>query len=326
MNSTTDTAPATPGQAVGLTFFGMAACTLGSALPWFLSSCRRKGSMILPPSVIAALFGFAGGAIVFGSIFDVLPNAVATFAAIDEVSDKYSNLAALASSLLGVVLFLLMEKFLLLLAPDLDCPCHGIKCPDTPDVELPTVPPNGGESSSVLELGNSKIACTRPNDIVKRSATRTSWSILLAMTLHHIPEGIAFYLTATTDLQAGAVVGLVLLIHVFPEGISLGTPTFIAFPDQRWRTVLYGAISGFGQPLGALISYGAFSEKQPDNSTLAVFYGLIAGMLLTIALRGLIPLGFSIDKKNEVVSTAALAGAGVVFFSISMFGVAGFNG
>jgi len=336
MNSTDASAPATPGQAVGLTFFGMAACTLGASLPWFMSMFRFKGNSLISPSFLASSFGFAGGAIVFGSIFDVLPGSVDAFASVDAINDKYSNLTALASTILGVVLFVLMEKVLLLLAPDLDCPCHGVKYPELFDekhesVELPTVQgeashPGSAPNSSVGEKAERDENGERDVDMVKRNATRTSWTILLAMTLHHIPEGIAFYLTATTDLQAGAVVGLILLIHVFPEGISLGTPTFVAFPKQRWRTTLYGAASGFGQPLGALIAYGAFSQDQPDNATLGIFYGAIAGMLLTIALRGLIPLGLLIDKRNEVVGRSALAGAGLVFFSISMFGVAGFNG
>ena len=114
-------------------------------------------------------------------------------------------------------------------------------------------------------------------------------------------------------------------VPVSNKGVSVGAPAFAAYPNQPWLSVLYGAIAGFAHPLGAIIGYAAFGNSHPNEVGMGLVYSLIAGMLLTIAIKGLLPYARSIDKRDSVTSGAVLLGALLIYFSISMFSVAGFD-
>jgi len=249
--------------------------------------------VILSEKALASAFGFAGGAMVFGTLFDILPGSVAAFSLVDQIGDSYANLVSLCFMYLGIMGTIALEVFVKWLDPNLDCPCHAQSCVD---------------------------------ENTAKSMKSTSWITFAAMTLHHLPEGIVWYLTATSGTKTGAIVGLILLIHVFPEGISIGIPAYVSFPSQPWRPGVYGLIAGLAHPLGAVIAYGAFGTNQPSNLGLGITTGITSGMLLTIALRGLLPYTRALDPQDKVSSLYSFLGAFVVFFSISMFGIAGFDG
>jgi len=252
-----------------------------------------------------------------GCLFDILPNSQQSWAAVDSVGDNYSVFAAFGSMLAGMAFYWAMSASIRRLVPEANCPCHSGK----KDVELVSVGEESGGEAPVQQSATETVS-----GLVQHRAGNASWAILLAMTLHHIPEGMLFFLTATANLQAGAVIGLILLIHVFPEGVSLGAPMYLGFPKQWWRAPLAGVVSGFGQPLGALVALGVFQTAQPDNAGLGFTFGFTAGLLMSIAMIGLFPFGVALDPDNKVVGWSVMAGAMVILFSISMFGVAGFNG
>lgn len=114
---------------------------------------------------------------------------------------------------------------LIWMAPDLSCPCHSKK---SCDCEKPE-------------------SCGCAIKVQTTSIKSTSWLTFLAMTLHHVPEGLVFYVSSTTNLKAGAIIGLILLIHVFPEGLAMGSTAYEAYPSQKWRGPVYGAVAGFAQ-------------------------------------------------------------------------------
>ena len=126
--------------AIALSFFGMAATIVGASVPWAVAVGKRSFStpadsaflpdgpvVLLSNRFIASSFGFAGGALMFGTLFDVLPGSVEAFKADPAVLDTYAPLAAMASMLMGVFCFLVLELSIKYLAPDLDCPCHSIQ-------------------------------------------------------------------------------------------------------------------------------------------------------------------------------------------------------
>lgn len=95
----------------------------------------------------------------------------------------------------------------------------------------------------------------------KAQIESTSWLTFLAMTIHHIPEGTVFFIVATTDLKAAVIIGLVLLVHVFPEGLAIGATTYGAYPEQEWRGPVYGAVA-FQEQLRALVFSVVSKELQ----------------------------------------------------------------
>lgn len=146
----------------------------------------------------AGFFSFGAGALLFGSVLEVLPEGIEAFRTIEGIGSKYASLAGLGSFFLGVILLLGFEIVLKRLAPEVHCPCNGLTVSDEEDI-----------------FGAKSIY--RDNDGEVKSLSLLVFSV---MTFHHIPEGLAFYVAVTTDLKVGTIIGLILLLHVIPEGNS----------------------------------------------------------------------------------------------------------
>lgn len=289
-----------PGTVIGLSFVCMFATIFGAYLPFMLKKVFKNINITSVSLFTAGSFGFAGGTIIFGSLFDILPNSVEYLSSLD----TYANLVGLSSMLLGVGLFIGLEKLVFLMDSSISCPCHAMKnrcnCND-----------------------NNSCGCTEYISLKKVKGV--SLMTLVAMTIHHIPEGIIFYLSLITDLKSGIVIGIISFIHVIPEGFAIGISTLSGYPDDKWRVLVYSGIAGFAQPVGALIGYGIFSNTKPSDIGMGVTFAATAGMLLTIAIRGFFPYARSIDKNDKVTSIMILVGAITLFFSIAMFGLAGLS-
>lgn len=291
-----------PGIAIALTFIPMFATILGSALPiiYYRYQYKSKSNIFAKPNIISKKFvagslGFASGSMIFGSIFHILPDSVTFFESINNIGKKYSTLCSLTFLIVGFLLFITLEYYLYKISST-NCPCI-----------------------SNCECENY---CTC-NDNIQNKVM--SWLTLIAITFHHIPEGIMFYISVTTNFESGTIVGLILLIHTLPEGITIGIPTFNAFPNKKWLTILYGSIAGFGQPLGAIIGYLVFSKIPPSNFGLGITYALISGILLVTAAKGLLPYARKNDPKDEITSYTFLLGVCTILFSICMFSFVGMD-
>lgn len=322
-----------PSAVIGLTFLGAFSCFAGAALPVVIWAFRRwrfgdsepvvedpvilNGAnpdpvassiashqtqiQLLPDKTTSALLAFSAGTLLFATFFDVLPHSVEYFQFGDSVGPLYADLTALGSFLSGLFLYGLMEFSVHLFSPCF-CPARSHRGNDTADVQQ--------------------------TEFTKHQMRLhiTSWVALIVMTVHHIPEGLMFYLTATTNTSVGIVVGLILLVHVFPEGISVGLPTFLAFPHQWWRPLVYGFVAGLGLPLGAVLGYVAFQTIQPNHSTLGWLYGLIAGLLTMISFKGFLPGAYRVKGATDGwVTLWALTGAISIFFAIAMLSLAGYS-
>lgn len=290
------------GTVIGLSFVCMFATIFGACLPFIIKRCMfKKLNMSSVSLFTAGSFGFASGAIIFGALFDILPNSIESLKSLD----KYANLVGLSSMLLGIGLFIGLEKVVFLLDSSLSCPCHAAK--------------NRCNCNDVSSCG-----CVESFAIKKVKGV--SFMTFLAMTIHHIPEGIIFYLSLVTNLKSGVVIGILSFIHVIPEGFAIGISTLSGYPDDKWRVFVYSGIAGFAQPVGALIGYGIFSNTKPNDVGIGITFAATAGMLLTIAIRGFLPYARYTDKNDKVTSVMVLLGAIILFFSVAMFGLAGLSG
>ena len=74
-----------------------------------------------------------------------------------------------------------------------------------------------------------------------------------------------------------------------------------------------------------MIGLLAFKDSKPSDGMLGGVYGVTAGMLFTIACRGLLPYARTLDKHDRVVTYSLFGGAFIIFFSIAIFSVAGYS-
>lgn len=143
---------------------------------------------------------------------------------------------------------------------------------------------------------------------VQASFGRTTM-MLLAVTLHNIPEGMAVgvvyagFLTGGGEITAAGALALSLGIAIqnFPEGAIISMP-LRGEGMQKHRAFLGGVVSGVVEPLGALLTILAAQWVVPALPYLLSF---AAGAMLYVVVEELIP-EMSVGKHSNI---------GTVFFA-----------
>lgn len=126
-----------------------------------------------------------------------------------------------------------------------------------------------------------------------KSQLRKSTMLVLAVTLHNIPEGMAVgvvYAGLMTGDAAISVMGALALslgiaIQNFPEGAIISMPLRAEGVSKR-RAYSYGTLSGIVEPLGAFLTILAASFVVPALPWLLSF---AAGAMIYVVVEELIP-------------------------------------
>lgn len=123
----------------------------------------------------------------------------------------------------------------------------------------------------------------------------------LAVCIHNFPEGIATFMSSYADLRLGLSMTLAVALHNIPEGMAVALPVYYA-TGSRSRAVGYALASGLSEPLGAILTY-LLLRPYMNEIMLATLFGVIVGLMCTIAFDELIPTALSYKRPQ-----AALAG------------------
>lgn len=125
------------------------------------------------------------------------------------------------------------------------------------------------------------------------SSLQRTTMMVLAVTLHNIPEGMAVgvvyagYMTGDTHISATAAMALSLGIAIqnFPEGAIISMPLH-AEGKSRWRSFVDGVLSGIVEPIGAILTILLASIVVPALPYLLSF---AAGAMMYVVIEELIP-------------------------------------
>ena len=126
-----------------------------------------------------------------------------------------------------------------------------------------------------------------------KSALSRSAKLVLAVTLHNIPEGMAVgvvyaaLLSGSTDITVTGALALSLGIAIqnFPEGAILSMPLH-SRSTGKMKSFIGGALSGIVEPIGAVITILAASFVTPILPYLLSF---AAGAMIYVVVEELIP-------------------------------------
>ena len=126
-----------------------------------------------------------------------------------------------------------------------------------------------------------------------KSHLQRSTMLLLAVTLHNIPEGMAVgvmyagYLSGNAQITAAGALALSLGIAIqnFPEGAIISMP-LRAEGMNKSKAFLCGTLSGIVEPIGALLTILA---AQHIIAFLPYFLSFAAGAMLYVVVEELIP-------------------------------------
>jgi len=143
----------------------------------------------------------------------------------------------------------------------------------------------------------------------KSALTRTTMMVL-AVTLHNIPEGMAVgvvyagLLSGSVEISAGGALALALGIAIqnFPEGAIISMPLH-AEGMGKGKAFLYGALSGAVEPVGTVLTILAAGLVVPALPYLLAF---AAGAMMYVVVEELIPEMSSGEHSNVGVILFAL--------------------
>ena len=222
--------------------------------------------------------GFSAGVMIFLSLTDILPEAQALL--IKHFPNRADWLIFLGF-IAGVILAMLIDYFI----------------PDHVDPE---------------ELKDPDAPCTHHHKI-KRAGLLTA----IAICVHNFPEGMATFLTATQNLALGISVAIAIAIHNIPEGIAVALPIYHVTGKKRYA-MLYAALSGITEPIGALIGMLLFTILLPQM-LIGILLAAVAGIMIYIAFDTLLPLSHEYGDWH-LSMTGIMTGILFIWLSLILLG------
>lgn len=253
-------------QATLGTLFTWGVTALGSALVFCLPGASRI--------VFDIALGFSAGVMLAASYWSLLAPAI-------ELSEGYGSFAivpSLVGFLLGGLFVWLSDRFL----PQDTVKILGSKADGS----------DGGSFSSQSDLPLSDNADSRaPLTQKQRAAERQDRTkrialLILAITIHNIPEGLAVGVGFATDnFQNARNLAIGIGIQNFPEGLAVSLP-LRAQGMSPWKAFFWGQLSGMFEPIAGIL--GCLISLQ---ATFILPYALAfaAGAMVFVVMDDIIP-------------------------------------
>lgn len=146
---------------------------------------------------------------------------------------------------------------------------------------------------------SSETECPQPIAPNKQEIKRAGLLTAFTLSMHRIPEGLAMFFVASTNLALGIPMAIAISIHNFPEGIAVALPVYQATGKKR-IAILYSFITTLAGPLGAVIGF-FFLKTLLDETLVGALFGIVAGIMIYISLDTLLPLARKYGKNHHVV-------------------------
>ena len=148
---------------------------------------------------------------------------------------------------------------------------------------------------------------------------KTSWHrsilLVLAITLHNIPEGLAVgvaFGALASDLPSATMAGAVALalgigIQNFPEGAAVSVP-LRREGFSRLKSFWYGQASGMVEPIAGVLGAAAVIMIKP---ILPYALAFAAGAMIYVVVEELIPES-QLEKNTDIATMGAMGGFAVM--------------
>ena len=222
--------------------------------------------------------GFSAGVMIFVSFMDMIPEADKLLLSNFPHNHQWITFAGF---IIGLVVAILIDYFL---------PDHI----DTDDVLNPDGPAHRDYK-------------------IKRAGLFTA----IAICVHNFPEGMATFFTTTQNITLGLSVGIAIAIHNIPEGIAVALPMYHVTGKKRYA-MLYAALSGISEPIGALAGMFIFGLFLPQV-LIGALMSAVAGIMIYISFDTLLPLAKEYGDWHQSI-VGILSGILVIWVSLILIG------
>lgn len=139
------------------------------------------------------------------------------------------------------------------------------------------------------------------------SALRRIWLLILAVTLHNFPEGLAVGVGfGSGELSTALTLAMAIGLQNMPEGLAIALP-LIREGYSPYRSLLYAALSGLAEPLAGFLGAVAVTLAKP---LVPITMGFAAGAMLYVISEEIIP---ETHRKGYArIGTAGLLGGFII--------------
>ncbi len=148
----------------------------------------------------------------------------------------------------------------------------------------------------------------------KKGLYRVGIISMFAIIMHNIPEGIATFMTTSTNLSLGLSLTIAIALHNIPEGISIAVPIYYSTGNRK-KALFYTFVSAISEPFGALLAF-LFLKPFMNNLVMGLLMAVIAGIMSYISFFELLPK--SLSYKNKSLSYIFFV-IGIIFMAINHF-------
>ncbi|MBE5254007.1 zinc transporter ZupT [Mixta mediterraneensis] len=153
-----------------------------------------------------------------------------------------------------------------------------------------------------------------------KNLRRTAILLTLGISLHNFPEGIATYVTASSDRELGMGIALAVAIHNIPEGLAVAGPMYAA-TGSKMKAIFWACVSGMAEILGGVIAFMLLGPLVSPVIIAAVM-AAVAGIMVALSVDELMPLAREIDPHNNP-GYGVLCGMSVMGLSLTLLQTAG---
>ena len=267
--------------AFALTLFAGLATGVGSAIAFFAKRTDYR--------FLGIAMGFSAGVMLYVSFTEILAKAEAAISSAH--GPATAGWVTLLSFFGGIALIGVIDALV-------------------PKTRNPHEPRTRADLSQLKHGDTAGLApVADPGPVLMRTGRFTA----LAIGIHNFPEGMVTFLTAIDDVSLGIALAIAVALHNIPEGISVSVPIYYATGSRR-RAVIYSALSGLAEPVGAAIGYLALRAFFTNDVT-GLLFGAVAGIMVYISLDELLPAAHEYGGEH-----AALVGviAGMAVMGVSL--------
>ena len=121
----------------------------------------------------------------------------------------------------------------------------------------------------------------------------------VSMVLHNILEGIVTFFTTLTNYQLGIKLGLAIMAHNIPEGISIAIPIYYS-TKSRGRAFFYTLLAGSSEVIGALLFYLVFKNNINIDIINIILY-TIGCLMIIISIKEILPEVLKYGNKTWIL-------------------------
>ena len=116
---------------------------------------------------------------------------------------------------------------------------------------------------------------------------RTAILLVLGITIHNFPEGIAVMFSSISNIKLGILIALAVAMHNIPEGIAVSLPILYATKSKK-KAFYYSFLSGIAEPIGAVLTF-LFLSQFLNKFVLGIILSVVAGIMVFISFDELLP-------------------------------------